>query len=218
MQMVSDKTYLSLMTLAGVIGVGVFAGVYAFSYFDPNAFWNFLIDGRYQRGSFDFEPRTWLLTPLYALPVLIGLLISGRLRVLGLIWLTVAITAAHWLAQTGAVSVIGWLKDIEDGHEKMVTLIIGAVGGFVGAFSSFCALIPLSQGLRQRRQLIGYGAFTLVLCLAATISFAFMTDLNDKTWMALTLYGPWQLLFTIAIAASFRTATQADRAVYAENL
>jgi hypothetical protein len=218
MQSKSDKGYWRIMALAGAIGVGVFAGVYAFSHFDPNAFWNLLIDGRYQRGSFDFEPKTWLLTPLYALPVLIGLLVSGRLRLLGLIWLTVAITGAHWLAQTGAVSVIGWLKDIEDGHEKLITLIIGAVGGFVGAFLSFCALIPLHRRLRQKRQLISYGVFTLVLCLAATISFGFMTDLNDKPWVALTLYGPWQLLFTAAIAASFRAVTGADRVVSMENL
>jgi hypothetical protein len=186
----SKPAYGPVMLIAGVVGIALFCTAHALYSFPTRLG--------------EIEP-TWSLTPLYILPVLAGLLLARRLGIGGLIFLTVAVTGAHYLAQTLGIMSLSLLPySIANG--LMTFTLIGAIAGAIGSAASFIAFALLGKDLRDGPHLKLYGLSTIGLALTGALAFLSMMLIEPASnkWI-LNLYLPWQAAFTLAIARVFHT-------------
>jgi H+/Cl- antiporter ClcA len=182
------QAYRAVMFVTSSIGIALFCLVHQFYTFPTKLG--------------EIEP-TWVLTPLFILPVLIGLWITKRIGIPGLIFLTPAVTGAHYLAQTLGILTLTVMPDSK-ANELMTFTLIGAVAGAIGAAVSFIAFAILGRTLRKVTHLKLYAVSTAGLALTGALGFLSMMliEPTSNKWI-LNLYLPWQVAFTLAIAKIF---------------
>ncbi|MCG8443142.1 MAG: hypothetical protein MI723_15160 [Caulobacterales bacterium] len=138
-------------------------------------------------------------TPAYLAFVLAVLLRREKLRWAGALWLIVAVTGGHHLATQAAVSV--------HTDSDWPLWRAGGLGGIIGAGVSFAAMACLRRELRTPDRALGYAGLVAVLAAlgAAGVAFSDIGGDGAAVRLVLTLYIPWQLAFTAAIAWAFRS-------------
>jgi hypothetical protein len=154
----------------------------------------------------------WGFTAIFAIPMVLGLGLAGRIRWPGALVLIAAITGAHFAAIRAAIAVYGeWGPSSlcmfgcapgdqarHDAEEARGLPLAGAAGGAAGAALSFVPLLFFGPAVRRGLPLLA-GAVVLLAALDAFGLWAGLRASSPLVWAA-TLYLPWQGAFGAALA------------------
>jgi hypothetical protein len=143
----------------------------------------------------------------YAVPVALGLRLTGRLKPWRAVGFAALVVAAHAVAVVAAIAMTPTV-----GLSAAMMMRSGAVAGALGASLSLFGLVGL-RGAPTRSAFALAAAFSLVLTLAGLLLVPALDapTLPKELALPLVLYLPWQMVFSFAVALIARPAGGTSR-------
>lgn len=162
-----------------------------------------------------FQPPVHL-TPLFAMPLCLYWMKTGRLKLPGVLALMAVMTAAHWVAMEEAVR-FATTSGNDVGHKG--GLGAGLIGGAAGSFGTFFLIRRFGEAFRtvpaMTLMLIGIallaalGAYGLGIGSPANLiawvsGREFQNPEIEPNSLIVALYLPWQILYGLVLARLFQ--------------